>query len=202
MSELLVEQLQALLPPVSYDPKGKILLAQITAESVALGDALTASEAVGGAIFPASAGNYLSDWERVYNLRPADGATMDDRVQAVEAAMADLGGQSIPYFIRMASLFGVEAAVETFRIPVVGLLNAGDPVYSGDWPFTWRVNAPLLASPNAAMESRITSRRPANTDVVFGYGKEVVESIVDKVDQLFNAIHYVVPAAVAGIVDR
>ena len=202
MSDLLIEQLQALLPPVSYDPKGEVLLAQLTAESVALGDALTALEAVGAAIFPASAATYLSDWERVYNLTAATDANIDDRVQAVEAAMADLGGQSIPYFIRMASLLGVEATVESFRTPVVGLLNTGDPIYSGDWPFTWRVNAPLLAFTNAAMESRITGRRPANTDVVFGYGKEVVDGIADKVDQLFNVVHYVVPAAVIGIEDH
>jgi uncharacterized protein YmfQ (DUF2313 family) len=194
MSEILVEQLQALLPPVSYDPKGKVLLAQITAESVALGNALTGLEAVGAAIFPASAGDYIVDWERVYNLTPADGATMDDRVQAVEAAMADLGGQSIPYFIRLAALYGVEADVVMFRVPVVGRLNAGDPIYSGDWPFTWRVETPLTAYKSVAMETKIITRRPGNTDVTFGYGLEVVNVIADAADQLFNAVNYVLPA--------
>lgn len=194
MSEILVEQLQALLPPVSYDPKGKVLLAQITAESVALGNALTGLEAVGAAIFPASAGDYIVDWERVYNLTPADGATMDDRVQAVEAAMADLGGQSTPYFIRLAALYGVEADVVMFRVPVVGRLNAGDPIYSGDWPFTWRVEAPLTAYKSVAMETKIITRRPGNTDVTFGYGLEVVNVIADAADQLFNVVNYVLPA--------
>lgn len=197
MSDLLIEQLQALLPPVSYDPKGKVLLAQLTAESEALGDALTALEAVGAAIFPASAAAYLADWERVYNLTPSVDATMDDRVQAVEAAMADLGGQSIPYFVRLAALYGVEAAVAMFRIPVVGLLNAGDPIYSGDWPFTWRVDAPLTAYKSPAMEAQITTRRPGNTDVIFGYGKEVVNVVAVAVDQLFNSVNYVIPSNVS-----
>lgn len=201
MSEVLIEQLQALLPPVSYDPEGRVLLAQLTAEGTALGDALKGLEAAENAIFPISAGDYIADWEQTYDLTPAAGASQEERVQAVEAAMADLGGQSIPYFIRLASLFGVQANIESFRIPVVGLLNAGDPIYFGDWPFIWRVNAPLTAFISAAMESQITDRRPGNTDAVFGYGKEVVASIVDKVDQLFNAVHYVVPTAVTGIED-
>ena len=197
MSEVLIEQLQALLPPVAYDPNGKVLMAQLTAESDALGDALTELEAVGNAIFPASAGDYITDWERVYNLTPAEGATMDDRVQAVEAAMADLGGQSIPYFVRLAALYGVDATVSTFRTPVVGLLNAGDPIYSGDWPFTWRVDAPLTSYENLAMESQITTRRPGNTDVIFGYGKEVVDVVATAVDQLFNSVNYVIPSSVS-----
>lgn len=194
MSEVLIEQLQALLPPVSYDPKGEVLLAQLTAEGAVLGDALVSLDAVEGAIFPVSAGDYIADWERTYDLTPPAGASQDERVQAVEAAMADLGGQSNPYFIRLASLFGVPATIESFRIPVVDQVNAGDPIYSGDWPFTWRVDAPLSAYVSATMEARITERRPGNTDVIFGYGKEVVNVVTAAVDQLFNSVNYVLPS--------
>lgn len=193
MSEVLIEQLQALLPPVAYDPNGNVLMAQLTAEGYALGDALTKLAAVAEAIFPASAGDYLADWERVYDLVPSSDAAQDSRVQAVEAAMADLGGQSIPYFIRLAALYGIEATVVAFKIPVVGLLNAGDPIYSGDWPFTWRIAAPLTAYQNIAMEAQITTRRPGNTDVIFGYGAEVIEGISNAVDHLFNAVNYILP---------
>ena len=91
MSEVLIEQLQALLPPVSYDPEGNALLAQLTAEGTTLGDALKGLEAAENAIFPKSAGDYIADWEQTYNLTPAAGASQEERVQAVEAAMADLG---------------------------------------------------------------------------------------------------------------
>ncbi len=194
MSEVLIEQLQALLPPVSYDPEGKVLLAQLTAEGTALGDALKDLKAVENALFPKSAGDYIADWEQTYNLTPAAGASQEERVRAVEAAMADLGGQSIPYFIRLATLYGVAATVEMFRIPVVGLLNTGDPIYSGNWPFTWRIKAPLSAFESPEMETRIIDRRPGNTDVIFGYGAEVVDVVAAAADQLFNTVNYVMPS--------
>lgn len=193
MSDQLIEQLQALLPPVSYDPQGKVLKAQLAAEAVALGDAVAGLEAVEAAMFPRTAGKFIADWERVYNLIQAPGASQAQRVDAVIAAMADLGGQSIPYFQRLAKLFGVTTDIDMFRIPVVGILQVGDSVYSGDWPFTWRVNSPLSAYVNAAMEIRMVERRPANTDVVFGYGKEVVSLVEGAVDQLFNLVHYTIP---------
>lgn len=193
MSEVLIEQLQALLPPVSYDPKGEVLLAHLAAEGTVLGDALESLDAVEGAIFPNSAGGYIADWERTYELTPAADASQDERVQAVEVAMADLGGQSIPYFIRLAALYSVAATVEMFRVPVVGQLNAGGLAYSGDWPFTWRVDAPLSAYTNASMEARITARRPGNTDVIFGYGKAAADSVTNAMEQLFSTVHYLTP---------
>lgn len=190
MTDVLIEQLQALLPPVSYDPKGAVLGAQLAAEAGALGEAIEALEAVQSAMFPQTAGDFIEDWERVYSLQPLPNASYQDRVNAVIAAMADLGGQSIPYFERLALLFGVIAEVQVFRVPVVGLMNTGDPVYAGDWPYIWRVNSPLSASINAPMESRLTERRPANTEVVFGYGREVVSTVTSAADELFGAVHY------------
>lgn len=201
MSEKIVEQLQSLLPPVSYDPQGKVLLTQIKAEANALNQALTQLEEVEAAIFPESAGRYISDWERVYQIVPPHGATKDQRVQAVLAAMGDLGGQSIPYFVRLASLFGVKVSIDTFRVPVVGLLSAGGFLYAGDWPFVWRVNAPLTSFTTPLMEARLTERRPANTDVAFGYGKEVVDDLTSAVDQLFNSIHYIIPSSLSKLND-
>lgn len=194
MSEILIEQLQALLPPVSYDPNGRNLIAQLAGDAAVLGDALASLEAVEKAIFPETAGEFIADWERIYGLTPSPDATQDERVQDVLAAMGDLGGQSIPYFIRLASLFGVTASIQSFRIPVVGLVKTGDPIYFGDWPFTWRVDAPLSAYVSTTMEARITERRPGNTDVVFGYGKEVVNVVAAAVDQLFNSVNYVIPS--------
>lgn len=199
MSDTIVEQLQSLLPPVSYDPQGKVLLSQLQAEANSLQQALSQLEEVESAVFPESAGQYIADWERVYQIVPPPGASQEERVQAVLAAMGDLGGQSIPYFIRLASLLGVKVDIDTFRVPVVGLLNTGDPIYSGDWPFTWRVNAPLKDFTTPRMESRLEERRPANTDVIFGYGKEVVSGVTEAVDKLFTSINYVIPSSLRNL---
>ncbi len=194
MTDALVEQLQSLLPPVSYDPKGEVLGAQLSAEAGALGAAIAGIESVEAAIFPLTAGKFIADWERVYNLTPAPGATQDERVDSVIAALSDLGGQSIPYFKRLASLFGVTSSVEVFRVPVVGLLNAGDPIYSGDWPFIWRMNLPLSAYSSTAMEARITERRPANTEVVFGYGADVIDKLLRAADEIYATANYEIPS--------
>ncbi|MNG40676.1 hypothetical protein D3C84_1293730 [compost metagenome] len=53
----------------------------------------------------------------------------------------------------------------------------------------------------ATLDCRLQRDAPEYTDVVLGFGQEVVDGIVGKVDQLFNAVHYVMPAAVAGIED-
>ncbi len=198
MSASIFEQLQALLPPSSYDPAGKVLSAQLTSEASALQAALGKLEEVESAIFPESAGSYIADWERVYDLAPAPGANQGQRVQAVLAAMGDVGGQSIPYFIRLASLFGAKADIKTFKTPVVGVLSTGDALYAGDWLFTWRVDSPLAQYINAPMEARLAQRRPANTDVVFGYGKEVVDGVLSAVDELFDSVNYVLPSMLSS----
>lgn len=198
MSQEIVEQLQSLLPPVSYNPQGEVLLVQLKAEANALQQALNQLEEVEGAMFPESAGRYIADWERVYQITPPPGVTQEQRVQAVLAAMGDLGGQSIPYFIRLASLFGVKAKIQTFRAPVVGSLNAGEALYAGDWIFTWQVDSPLSQYINVPMEARLSERRPANTDVVFGYGKEVVDVVRSAVDELFDSVNYVLPSMLSS----
>lgn len=198
MSEVLIEQLQALLPPVAYDPNGRVLKTQMAGEAAVLGDALSGIESVERAIFPETAGAFIGDWERIYALTPSPDATQDERVQGVLAAMGDLGGQSIPYFIRLASLFGVQVTIDTFKRSVVGALSAGDPINFDDWLYTWRVNAPEIAYANPAMEARMTERRPANTEVIFGYGKETVEGLLDAIDGLFNYLHYVAPTRLSN----
>lgn len=191
MSEVLIEQLQALLPPVSYDPKGKVLLAQLTAEGTVLGDALESLEAVERAVFPSSAGDYIADWERTYALTPAATATQDGRVQAVEAAMADLGGQSIPYFVSLARRLGVAVTVDVNRAALTGVATVNTPATDGDALYEWQIHAPLTAFRTESLEALAAIRRPANTEVSVGYGKAVADRLAASADRLFNSAHYV-----------
>lgn len=193
MSDQLFEQLQSLLPPVSYDPAGKLLSAQLTAEANALQEALSKLESVEAAIFPETSGEFITDWERVYDLVPDEGATYDERVQAVLVAMGDLGGQSIRYFIAMARRFGIAATVDVNRRALAGIATVGTPAPDGDALYEWRVNAPLSSYKHLAFEKLLTIRKPANTVASVGYGKNIAERLASSADRLFDSAHYVMP---------
>jgi uncharacterized protein YmfQ (DUF2313 family) len=198
MKESLIEQLQALLPPVSYDPNGSRNYAQLNAEAGALYEAVQKLDGVESAIFPSSSGEYIADWERVYALTAASGASQEERIAAVEAAMADLGGQSIPYFVAIAKRLGVAATVDVNRPALTQIAVVEDPAPDGDALTEWRVNAPLSAYRTAALEALLQVRRPANTEVTVGYGKAIAESLSASSDRLFNSAHYVIPEAING----
>ncbi|HGY9637878.1 TPA: putative phage tail protein [Pseudomonas putida] len=198
MSDQVFEQLQSLLPPVSYDPAGKVLAAQLTAEANALQVALSKLESVEAAIFPETSGEFIADWERVYGLVPDEGATYEERVQAVLIAMGDLGGQSIPYFIAIAKRFGLIATVDVYRPALTGVATAGSLATDGDRLYEWTLNVPLDAFSRRALERLVRLRRPANTEVNVGYGKSVAQLLMSSADRMFNTANYVIPEAVNG----
>jgi uncharacterized protein YmfQ (DUF2313 family) len=198
MSDVLIEQLQALLPPVVYNPMAPGVIAELNAEANALGEALALLEGAEGAIFPETAGDYIADWERVYALTPAPGESQEDRVNAVIAALGDLGGQSIPYFIALARRLGVVVSVDVNRPALTDIAVVGDPATDGDALYEWRVNAPLSAYRKPALETLISLRKPANTEASVGYGKSVAVLLAASADRLFNATHYVTPEAING----
>ncbi|AZE10166.1 Prophage tail protein [Pseudomonas chlororaphis subsp. aureofaciens] len=186
----LADQLRLLLPPVSYDGTAPNLSAAIEAEANALTLADTSAEAVYSAIFP-DTGEGLSDWERVLALPDpcllGVSQSVGQRVQAVVSKLQGRGGQSKPFFIALAKSLGYDVTITTFRAARAGIARAGDPIYGGDWDFTWRVNAsavtvtyaragatgagdPLAAWGNKALECRLRQLMPAESILLFGYG--------------------------------
>jgi len=198
LSAELIAQLQALLPPVSYDPQGQVILAQLGSEANALQDALSKLEDVESAMFPESSGDYIADWERVFDLVPGADDTYEDRVQAVLVAMGDLGGQSIPYFVAMAKRFGLIATVDVNRPALAGQAAVNAPANDGDGLYEWRLNVPLEAFSRPALELLLQIRRPANTEVKVGYGKTFTQRLLESADRSFNTAHYVIPEAING----
>lgn len=186
----IADQLRLLLPPVSYNGTAPTLSAAIEAEANALTLAEASSDSVYKAIFPDS-GEGLSDWERVLGLPdpcllgvPQSGT---QRVQAVVSKVKWRGGQSKSFFISLAKSLGYDITITTFRPPRAGIARAGDPVYGGDWAFTWRMNAPAVtvtyaragiaraddpvaAWGNKSLECRLRQMQPAESILLFGYG--------------------------------
>ena len=186
----LSDQLKLLLPPVSYDGTAPGLSAALEAEANALTLSESSADLVYRAIFPDS-GEALTDWERVLGLPdpcligvPQSGS---QRVQAVVSKLKWRGGQSKAFFISLAKSLGYDITITTFRPPRAGIARAGDPVYGGDWAFTWRVNAPAVsityaragiaragdpvaAWGNKSLECRLSQMQPAESILLFGYG--------------------------------
>lgn len=187
----LADQLRLLLPPVSYDGSAPTLSATIEAEASALKGSEAKTESAYSAIFPDS-GEGLSDWERVLAL-PDPCLTgvpqsVGQRVQAVVSKVQWRGGQSRAFFIALAKSLGYDITITTFRPARAGIARAGDPIYGGDWTFTWRVNAPavtvnraragqsaagdpLASWGNKSLECRLRQMMPAESILLFGYGE-------------------------------
>lgn len=189
MSDL-ADQLRLLLPPVSYDGTARHLSATIEAEASALVRTESDADAIYNAIFP-DTGEGLADWERVLALPdPCLGGltqAVEGRLKAVVSKVQMRGGQSKSFFIALAKSLGYEVTITTFTAAYAGIAQAGDPLYGGDWDFTWRVNAPLesiqyakagvsgagdpLASwDNKPLECRLSQMKPAESILLFGYG--------------------------------
>lgn len=180
--------LTALLPPVAYQPNEPALAASLIAEGAALDAARAAADRVTGAVTPFDARSLLPDWERVCGISPPAGAGYQQRQQAVLAKLAETGGLSIPYFIRLAAGIGYTISIEELQPFRAGTSRAGDLVYHVDAMWTWRVKVSgsntlsylfragqscagerLLSFGDPVIESVFTDLKPAFTYVEFNY---------------------------------
>ncbi|WP_168403829.1 YmfQ family protein [Erwinia amylovora] len=96
--------------------------------------------------FPATATIMLPEWEETLGL-PDDCSigeidSIAKRQAAVVAKLISTGGQSIAYFITIASTLGYDITITQYRQARAGMSVCGDALNGEDWPFTWRINAP------------------------------------------------------------
>lgn len=157
---------------------------------------------------PATATVLLPVWEDYLGLPDVcvvpGSQTLEERRAAVIAKLTATGAPQLSYYQRLGTQSGIPIQIEEFRTARVGVASVGDFLYGDGWPWSWIASAPADAYGSeaaATLDCRLQQEAPEYTDVVLGFGKEVVEGLVLKVDQLFNAIHYVAPAAVNGIKD-
>jgi uncharacterized protein YmfQ (DUF2313 family) len=190
------EQLRALLPPVAYAASGPRLQAVTDAEGTALQETADAAQAALDNAFPLDAATVdLASWERVLALTPAAGATADQRLQAILAAIRDRGGSSIPYFIARLAAMGADVTIDEFPRARCGVSVCGDSINGNDWPVAWRVNlADDQDSPT--LRSFVTGRQPSASLAVFGVGLAEAQADVDAADALFFFANYTLPEAV------
>lgn len=201
------QQLQQLLPPgPAFDLELQPDLAQMLA---ALAPELARidqnNEALLLELNPATATVLLPVWEGYLGLPDVcvvpGSQTLEARRAAVIAKLTATGAPQLSFYQRLGVQSGVPIQIEEFRPCRVGPASAGDFLYGDGWPWSWIASAPVEAfgtDAAATLDCRLQQEAPEYTDVVLSFGKDVVENLTSTVDQLFNAIHYVAPAAVAG----
>ena len=202
-----IQQLQQLLPPgPAFDFELQPDVAQTMA---ALAPELARADGNGEALLlelnPATATVLLPVWEAYLGLPDVcvvpGSQTLEERRAAVIAKLTATGAPQLSFYQRLGVQSGVPIQIEEFRPCRVGPASAGDFLYGDGWPWSWIASAPVEAfgtDAAATLDCRLQQEAPEYTDVVLSFGKDVVENLTSTVDQLFNAIHYVAPAAVAG----
>ena len=203
-----LQQLQQLLPPgPAFDLALEPDWAQIVA---ALAPELARVDGNGEALVrelnPATASVLLPHWELYLDLPDVctvpGSQTLEERRQAVLDKLTATGAPQLSYYRKVGSQVGITVDIEEFRPARVGLTNVGDFIYAAAWPWSWIASVPIETYGTeavAALDCRLQRDAPEYTDVVLGFGKDIIEDVALKVDQLFNAMHYVAPAAVAGL---
>ncbi|WP_237882036.1 putative phage tail protein [Pseudomonas sp. PGPR40] len=204
------QQLRQMLPPgPAFDPALQPDWAQIVA---ALAPELARIEGNGEALLlelnPATATALLPYWEGYLGLPDVctmpGSQTLDERRQAVLDKLTATGAPQLSYYRKLGTQLDIAVEIQEFRPARVGLTSVGDFLYGAGWPWSWIAAVPIETygtDAAATLDCRLQRDAPEYTDVVLGFGQEVVDGIVDTVDQLLNAVHYVIPAAVAGIED-
>ncbi|WP_448144619.1 putative phage tail protein [Pseudomonas silesiensis] len=202
------QQLRQLLPPgPAFDLELQPDWAQIVA---ALAPELGRVDGNGEALLlemnPATATVLLPYWEGYLGLPDVctvpGSQTLDERRQAVIDKLTATGAPQLSYYRKLGSQLDLSVEIQEFRPARVGLTNVGDFLYGAGWPWSWVASVPAAAygtEAAATLDCRLQRDAPEYTDVVLGFGPEHVAGIVSQVDQLFNAIHYVIPASVAGL---
>ena len=138
-------------------------------------------------IFPDLAYQTLTSWERVYNLIPSDGATIQSRRDAVIQAIRARGGLSRAYFIALAAIHGWTITIDEFFPSMCGWTRCGDYLAGEEFKWIWRINAPEKAIyqaragisaagerllwwvPDIELENLFNRLKPAHTIVLFNY---------------------------------
>lgn len=140
--------------------------------------------------FPCSTLELLPEWEASLGLPDeciGELDTLQQRQSAVCAKFTARGGQSVDYFIALAAAAGYDITIQQFAPFRASINRAGDPLYSEDWAYAWRISAPLAtmvyftaghsvagdplaAWGNATLTCLIERYAPAHTHIIWDFG--------------------------------
>lgn len=161
---------------------------------VGLGAAIARLEArvaeLAAEINPLTATRLLADFERCLGPDPCGldsaGGSLGRRRLHAWRRWVWRGGQSIPFFVALAAIYGVTVTITTARTTQVGVIQAGDELVESPEQFVWTVGLPFVGETDAIVGDLVCGdylgdillspieclfRRyaPAHTVVVFNY---------------------------------
>ena len=183
--------LAALLPLVAYRAEQKALNAEITAEGNTFSLISQSADDLSGGVTPLFANGLLADWERVLDLTPGDDSSLQQRLEAVLIKLAETGGLSRAYFIKLAATAGYTITIDEFEPFRAGINRAGEVLYVPEIIYVWAVNVSSSVSVyyfragaslpgeslstfgDKVLESIFENLKPAHTYCYFTYEKEV-----------------------------
>lgn len=178
---------RSLLPPVSYDPNGKYLSAELAAEANLMDTVKASSARVLASITPFFSSVTLRDWERVYGIVPRQGATQQERRENVLAKMAATGGLSIPYFTKLAASMGYLITITEPRAFQAGVNRCGDRLYIEDIRWVWQVNVWNSKTPKYHFRAGAS----AAGERLLAFGESQLESTFEDLKPAFTYCYFV-----------
>lgn len=165
--------LNLLLPKVSYAPSQPVLSASLQAEANVFDGIEESAHAAKGGITPFMANNLLADWERVLGLNASEHASYQQRQQRILAKLAETGGLSIPYFIRLAASLGYVITIDEPRLFRAGVSRAGERLWDADTIWVWTVNVKNTQT----MSFRFRAGISAAGERLTSFGDPIIEEV-------------------------
>lgn len=181
-----VDLFRAMLPPVSYDPNGKYLSAELEAEAAIMDSVKAQAAQVLASVTPFHASMTLADWERVYEVVPREGATQQERRQNILAKMAATGGLSIPYFIGLAASLGYTITITEPRAFRVGINRCGDRLVIPEIRWVWQVN--VIGKKTQAY--RFRTGASATGESLLTFGEPLLEEMFNDLKPAFTYCYF------------
>ncbi|MEW6647179.1 MAG: putative phage tail protein [Pseudomonadota bacterium] len=186
------QQLNALLPPgplweaLRQDDNAQSLLIALADELARLDD--RAYDLL-RELDPRSVSELLAEWEAWAGLPDSCsglGETLNERRDALHAAMTSSGGQSRAYFIALAERLGFPGTSITEYEPHTVEDDVDAAIYGDDWRFAWLLSAQTPdiqqisvesdvdeslgeQAPTERLECAINKTKPAHTVALFEY---------------------------------
>lgn len=124
-------------------------------------------------MFPDTASELISDWERLLGLPdPCTGTpdTIADRQLLATAKWGEKRQLSLSYLVSVAELLGVTVTIENYAARRYGQAVLGGPYNGRKWSNTITVHASGLGTDQRQqLECTFTRLRPANTFLNFDY---------------------------------